>query len=66
MPRVAAAARLCQLLRCRCLIDDGSSNPYTFLLVDAAGTCRRVGVDVDRWDGDEYVIDRVLDEGESA
>jgi hypothetical protein len=59
MPRITTAARLCQLLRCRCLVDDGSNNPYTFVLVDAAGKCRHVSVDVDRWDRHEYVIDRM-------
>jgi len=59
MPRIATAARFCRLLRCRCLVDDGSNNPYTFLLVDPAERCRRVGVDVGRWDRDEYVIDRM-------
>jgi hypothetical protein len=59
IPRIVTAARLCRLLRCRCLVDDGSNNPYTFLLVDAAGSCRWVSVDVDRWDRHEYVIDRM-------
>jgi hypothetical protein len=56
LPRIPTAARLCRLLGCRCLVSDGSVNPFTFLLVDAGGECRRVAVDVDRMDRDEYVI----------
>jgi hypothetical protein len=58
LPRVATASRLCRLLGCCCLVDDGSVNPYTFLLVDEGGQARQVAVDVDRWDSNEYVIDR--------
>jgi hypothetical protein len=58
LPRIRTAAGLCRLLRCRCLVDDGSVNPFTFLLVDGSGRPRYVGVDVDRWDRGEYVIGR--------
>jgi hypothetical protein len=58
VPRIQTAVRLCQLLRCRCLVDDGSVNPFAFLLVDGTGESRRVGVDPGRGDRDEYVIQR--------
>jgi hypothetical protein len=58
LPRIAVASSLCRLLGCRCLVDDGSVNPYTFLLVDQGGQARQVAVDVVRWDSNEYVIDR--------
>lgn len=59
LPRIHTVARLCQLLRCRCLVDDGLVNPFTFLLVDGSGKSRKVSVDVDRWVRDEYVIGRM-------
>jgi hypothetical protein len=58
LPRIGTATRLCRLLRCRCLLDDGSVNPYTFLQVDASGACLPVAVDADRWGRNEYVVAR--------
>jgi hypothetical protein len=55
-PRIRTVARLCRLLGCRCLIDDGSISPFTFLLVDGGGGSWKVGVDPDRTNRDEYVI----------
>lgn len=56
MPRMHAADELCRALRCRLLVDDGSMNPFTFLLVDGTGTPRPVAVDPERWDANEYVL----------
>src|SRR5262245_32749592 len=57
LPRIPSTAQLCRLLGCRCLVADGALNPFTFLLVDEEGQARRVAVEVDRWDRNEYVID---------
>jgi hypothetical protein len=57
LPPIPTAARLCQLLGCRCLVDDGTVDPFTFLLVEQGGQARPVGVDTERCDRDEYVID---------
>jgi len=56
LPRVPLVARWCRILRCRCLVDDGAVNPYTFLLVDGEGSPRDVALDPLRVDANEYVI----------
>ena len=48
---------LCRTLSVRGLIDDGSDNPYAFLLIDTDGTIARTELDAVRLDNDhQYVL----------
>ena len=58
LPRNSTASRLAILLGCRLLVDDGSLNPYTFLLYDGQGGFQPAAIDVDASDRDEIVIDK--------
>jgi hypothetical protein len=56
LPRYPTASQLAALLGCRLLVDDGSINPFTFLLFDDKGDFQRVSIDVDASDRNEFVI----------
>lgn len=56
LPRDSTATDLAKLLACRLLVDDGSVNPFTFLLYDGEGGCQHVAVDVDASDKNEFVL----------
>ena len=56
LPRNTTASRFAMLLGCRLLIDDGSMNPYTFLLYDEKGEFQPVSIDVGASDRNEFVI----------
>jgi len=56
LDRMATVRHLCAELRTECLVSDDSVNPYTMLLVQAAGAERAVSLDPRRMDDDEYVI----------
>ena len=58
LPRNTTASKFAMLLGCSLLIDDGSINPYTFLLYDEEGDVHPVSIDVDASDRNEFVIDR--------
>ena len=47
---------LCRTLSVRGLIDDGSDNPYAFLLIDTDGTIARTGLDAERLDNDQQYV----------
>jgi hypothetical protein len=54
---LALLSALCTKLATRGLIDDGSDNPYAFLLLDRDGSASRATVDADRLDIDnQYVV----------
>jgi hypothetical protein len=54
---LALRSALCTTLATRGLIDDGSDNPYAFLLLDRGGSASRATVDADRLDIDDpYVV----------
>jgi hypothetical protein len=53
----AFAGRLCELLGCRCLVPDGSPDPYCMLLVEGVGRERLVSLDAELLDErEEYVV----------
>lgn len=58
LPRNPTASKFAMLLGCSLLIDDGSINPYTFLLYDEEGGFQPVSIDVDASDRNEFVIYR--------
>jgi hypothetical protein len=58
LPRNTTASTFATLLDCPLLVDDGSINPYTFLLYDEKGNIRSVAIDVDAFGRNEFVVDR--------
>ena len=56
LPRIAAATALCKLLGCRLLIDNGSINPYSWLLVSPGDNVKQVYLEPEAFDRDECVI----------
>jgi hypothetical protein len=48
--------RFCEIAHCSALVDDGSANPYSWLLIRATGTIQPVLLDSERLDQDEYVV----------
>lgn len=56
---LVAMARLSEMLQCRCLTDDGSADPYTWLLVSGRDDYRQVRLDIDKADEtNEYTLVR--------
>lgn len=47
---------LCRVLAVRGLVDDGSVNPYAFLLIDTDGALSRTVLDAERIDHDEQYV----------
>ena len=47
---LAAIARLSELLQCRCLTDDGSADPYRWLLISGRDDHQLVSLDIDKAD----------------
>jgi hypothetical protein len=47
---------LCRTLAVRGLIDDGSENPYAFLLIDSTGAVSRTDLDAERLDNDQLYV----------
>jgi hypothetical protein len=60
LSRNSTASRFAMLLGCRLLVDDGSINPYTFLLYDEKGGVQPVSINVAASDVNEFQIERVL------
>jgi hypothetical protein len=56
LPRITAATALSKLLGCRLLVDDGSVNPYSWLVVNPSGDWKRVSLEPEAFDKDECVI----------
>ncbi len=54
---LALLFELCQILAVRGLIDDGSTNPYAFLLLDPSGAVSYTALDAEQLDlNDRYVL----------
>lgn len=54
---VELVTSLCRILAVRGLIDDGSDNPYAFLLIDPNRAVSRTDLDAERLDSDgQYVL----------
>ncbi len=47
---------LCRTLSVRGLIDDGTDNPYAFLMIGADGTIVRTDLDAERLDNDQQYV----------
>ena len=47
---LTAISRLSELLQCRCLTDDGSADPYRWLLISGRDNHQRVSLDIDKAD----------------
>lgn len=59
LPRNPTASRFAELLGCRLLVDDGSVNPYAYILYDPSGAVEFVHIDSgEAGERDEIVIYR--------
>jgi len=59
LPRNPTASRFAKLLGCRLLVDDGSVNPYAYILYDPSGAVEFVHIDSgEAAERDEIVIYR--------
>lgn len=54
--RIAGVSRLCASLGTSAFISDGSSNPYSGVLIDAAGRTQQAQLDPDAEDRGEYRV----------
>jgi glutaredoxin-related protein len=43
----------CKLANCNILFDDGTNNPYTWLLVHSSGETENISIDIDSYDNAE-------------